>query len=66
MKRRDKDELKGMPVSELVKKAKEVKKQIREARLSMLTKEVKNRRQIKELRKKLAVALSIARIKELS
>lgn len=56
----------GMKPEELAKKAVELKKQIKAERLTMQTKEVKNRRIAKELRKKLAVALSIARAKVLA
>ncbi len=66
MKRKTKDEFHGMKVSELRKKVEELKKQIKEESLNMLTKEVKNRHGVKELRKKLAVMLSIARDKELA
>ncbi|MEK7074118.1 MAG: hypothetical protein AAB960_02220 [Patescibacteria group bacterium] len=66
MKKRDKDALHGSGVTELDKKAKELRKQITQVRLTMQTKEVKNRREAKELRRKLAVALSIKRMKELT
>lgn len=66
MKKRDKDALHGAGVAELDKKAKELKKQITQVWLTMQTKEVKNRREAKELRRKLAVALSIKRMKELT
>lgn len=66
MKKRDKDELRGLGIKDLDKKAKEIRKQIRDVGQTMLTKEVKNRREAKELRRKLAVALSFRREKELS
>lgn len=66
MKKNDKDALHGAGVAELDKKAKELKKQITQVWLTMQTKEVKNRREAKELRRKLAVALSIKRMKELT
>jgi len=66
MKKRDRDEMHSMKPEELLKKAAELKKQIAVDRLAMQTKEVKNRRGPKELRKKLAVALSIARQKVLA
>lgn len=66
MKKRDKDELHTAGVAELDKKVKELRKQIGQVRLTMQTKEVKNRREAKELRRKLAVALSIKRMKELT
>lgn len=66
MKKRDKDELRGAQVAELDKKVKELRKQIGQVRLTMQTKEVKNRREVKELRRKVAVALSIKRMKELT
>ena len=66
MKKRDKDALHAAGVTELDKKAKELRKQITQVRLTMQTKEVKNRREAKELRRKLAVALSIKRMKELT
>jgi len=65
MKKKDKDELHGMKSIELVKKAKEIRKQITTERMNMMTKEVKNRRIVKELRHKLAVLLSIERMKSL-
>ncbi len=61
MKRRDKDELRNSTEAGLVKKAAELRKQITEKRLAMQTKEVKNTHEIKELRHKLAVVLSIQR-----
>ena len=66
MKKRDKDELHGAGVIELDKKVKELRKQMKQVRLTMQTKEVKNRREAKELRRRLAVALSIKREKELT
>ncbi len=66
MKKRDKDELHGIGVTELGKKAGELRKKIAEVRLTMQTKEVKNRREAKELRRKLAALLSIKREKELT
>ncbi len=65
MKKKDRDEMHGMKPEELVKKAAELKKQIASERLAMQTREVKNRRVAKELRKKRAVALTIARQKML-
>ncbi|HLD24745.1 MAG TPA: hypothetical protein VJB96_02395 [Patescibacteria group bacterium] len=66
MKRKDKDEMHSMNATELRKKAGEVRKQLRDAYLAAQTKEVKNRKIVKELRKKLAVNLSVLRIKELT
>jgi|GEM_PF-664168 ribosomal protein L29 len=66
MKKRDKDELHAAGVTELGKKAGELRKKIAEVRLTMQTKEVKNRREAKELRRKLAALLSIKREKELT
>ncbi len=66
MKKRDKDELHGAGVIELDKKVKELRKQMKQVRLTMQTKEVKNRREAKELRRRLAVTLSIKREKELT
>lgn len=66
MKKKDYTDMHGMKPDELVKKAREFKKQIKAERLTMQTKEVKNRRIAKELRKKQAVALSIARAKVLA
>ncbi len=66
MKKRDRDEMHGMKPEELVKKASDLKKQIASERLNLLTKEVKNRRVARELRKKRAVALTIARQKILA
>ena len=65
MKKKDKDELHGMKTAELVKKAAELRKSIITERMNMMTKEVKNRRIVKELRRKLAVLLSIERMKAL-
>ena len=65
MKKKIKDELHGLKASELVKKAAEIRKQITTERMNMMTKEVKNRRIVKELRRKLAVLLSIERMKAL-
>lgn len=65
MKKKDKDELHGMKRLELVKKAAELRKSIITERMNMMTKEVKNRRTVKELRRKLAVLLSIERMKAL-
>jgi len=66
MKKRDRDEMHSMKPEELVKKASDLKKQIASERLNLLTKEVKNRRVARELRKKRAVALTIARQKMLA
>jgi ribosomal protein L29 len=66
MKKRDRDEMHGMKPEELMKKANELKKQIASERLNLLTKDVKNRRVARELRKKRAVALTIARQKMLT
>ena len=66
MDKRDKDALHGAGVIELDKKVKELRKQMKQVRLTMQTKEVKNRREAKELRRRLAVALSIKREKELT
>ncbi len=65
MKKKDKDELHGMSVTELKKKAMDLKKQITVEKLNLVTKEVKNRRLTKELKKKFAVLMSILRVKEL-
>lgn len=65
MKKKIKDELHGMKSAELVKKAAEIRKQITTERMNLMTKEVKNRRVVKELRRKLAVLLSIERMKAL-
>lgn len=65
MKKKIKDELHGLKASELVKQAAEIRKQITTERMNMMTKEVKNRRIVKELRRKLAVLLSIERMKAL-
>lgn len=66
MKKRDKDELHTAGAAELGKKAVELRKKIAEVRLTMQTKEVKNRREAKELRRKLAALLSIKHEKELA
>jgi len=66
MKKRNKDEIHAMSVSELTKHAADVRKQIKEVELTLQTKEVKNRRQAKELRRKLAVTLSVLRGKVLA
>lgn len=65
MKKRDKTEFHGMKAAELTKKAAELKKQIVGEKLNLVTKEVKNRRVVKELKRKYAVILSILRVKEL-
>lgn len=65
MKKKIKDDLHAMKSAELVKKAAEIRKQITTERMNMMTKEVKNRRVVKELRRKLAVILSIERMKVL-
>lgn len=66
MKRKAKEELHGFNVEVLKKKAQEVGKLLRQTYLDSQTKEVKNRKIVKELRKKLAVILSILRHKELT
>jgi ribosomal protein L29 len=66
MKKKDKDEMHGMKTAELGKKVAELKKLIAAERLNMMTKEVKNRHLVKELRHKRAVALSILQMKVLS
>lgn len=66
MKRKDKDELKGLKPEELKKRIDELTRQIRDGVLDRVTKEVKNKRIVKELRKKRAVGLSVLRIKTLS
>lgn len=65
MKKKTKDEFHGMKSAELIKKATEIQKQIKTERMNMMTKEVKNRRIVKELRHTLAVLLSIERMKAL-
>lgn len=66
MKRKDKEELHGMKQADLKKKADELAKQLRQEYLTRETKEVKNRKIVKELRKKRAVTMSILRTKELT
>lgn len=66
MKSKDKAALHGATVAELDGKAVQLRKQIAETYMTMQTKEVKNRREAKELRKKLAVTLSVQRMKVLS
>lgn len=66
MKTKDKAALHGASVTELDGKAVQLRKQIAETYMTMQTKEVKNRREAKELRKKLAVTLSVQRMKVLS
>ena len=66
MKRKAKEELHGCNVEVLKKKAQEVGKLLGQSYLDSQTKEVKNRKIVKELRKKLAVILSILRHKELT
>lgn len=66
MKKRDKDEFHGIAVTDIDKKVNDLRKQLKEARLTMQTKEVKNRHSVREMRKKIAVALSIRRVKELT
>lgn len=66
MKSKDKAALHGSTVAELDGKAVQLRKQIAETYMTMQTKEVKNRREAKELRKKLAVTLSVQRMKVLS
>lgn len=66
MKKKDKDQLHALKTAELATKAVELGKQISTALLERVTKEVKNRKIVKELRKTRAVALSILRLRELS
>jgi ribosomal protein L29 len=66
MKRKDKEELRKASLEELTKKAKDLNKQITEERLAIQTKEVKNKHRAKELRRRLAVVLSLIRIHELA
>lgn len=66
MKRKDKEELHSLTVEVLKKKAQEVKKLLGQSYLDGQTKEVKNRKIVKELRKRRAVILSIVRNKELT
>lgn len=66
MKLKDKQELHGLKPEMLKKKVSELRNQLRHMYLDMRTKEMKNRKVAKELRKRLAVALSILRIKEIT
>lgn len=66
MKQKDKQVLHGVKLEEIRKKAQELRNQLRRAYLDMRTKELKNRKVAKELRKRLAVTLSILRLKEIT
>lgn len=66
MKLKDKQEFHSLKPEVLKKKISELRVQLRKMYLDMRTKEMKNRKVAKELRKRLAVALSILRIKEIT
>lgn len=66
MKRKDKEELRGGDEKTLLKKIADLKKQIMTVRQNLVTKEVKNRHEVKTLRAKLAVALTVLREKQLA
>ena len=65
MKKKDKTNYHQMKPDELKKKAAELKRKLHEELLAMQTKEVKNRHVGRELRRSIAVILSILRMKEL-
>lgn len=66
MKKKDRDQIVQMGVSELAKKAQELRDQIAKDTLKRKTTNVKNVRSVKILKKTLAVVLSVKRIKELT
>lgn len=66
MKRKDKDELKQLSVAELAKRVAELTKAIRANALERVTKEVKNTRIGRQLRKQRAIVWSILRMKTIA
>ena len=65
MKKKNKAEYHGMKPEDLKKKVAELKARLQSELLAMQTKEVKNRHIGRELRRDIAVILSILRMKEL-
>lgn len=66
MKKRDYDEIKAATKAELTKKIMDIKKQIGQDVLKRQTSQVKNVHTVKSLRQKLAVMLTIARVRSLA